>query len=459
MLTVVVLSSFFHLCTRGETLFAMTSLASSCVPSTFSPELFGGSILSISASVVTNTSFEIPGEFRFTQPSVNLTADAVYCNVTVNYTHPGQNDSIIVETWLPIESPSWNGRLQTIGGGGWQAGRFWLTYVGMQGALADGYVTVTTDAGLGQAEEASPWALLSPGNVNFYAIQNLASVSLNDEAIIAKSLIESFYGRKPDYSYWNGCSQGGRQGMMMAQRYPDAYDGLAIGAPGIYWSKLVPSISWPQQVMNMLKSYPHGCEFDAFMVAAVEACDGLDGVEDGMVSDIVQCINTFDAFSLVGQPGFNCSEPGINVTQAAAVAFNATTHGMTTAGGKKVWHGLSPATDLTGNNFAYSLGQLGVLATNCTSGTCVGAPRIFGDQWMQFFVANDYDLNTGNLTHQEFDRFVHLGTQRWASITDTDDADLTAFRDAGGKMLSWHGLVSRRNKELLNGQMLTNTGR
>ncbi|KAK3998043.1 tannase [Cladorrhinum sp. PSN332] len=418
----------------------MASLMSSCVPSTFSPTLFGGSILSISASVVTNTPVEVPGGFRLTQPSVNLTADAVYCNVTVNYTHPGQNDSIIVEAWLPVESPSWNGRLQAIGGGGWQAGRFWLTYAGMQGALADGYATVTTDAGLGQSEDARPWALVSPGNVNLYALQNFASVSLNDEAIITKSLIESFYGRKPEYSYWNGCSQGGRQGMMLAQRYPDAYDGLAIGAPGIYWSKLVSSISWPQQVMNMLGSYPYACEFDAITAAAVEACDGFDGVLDGIVGDIDQCLATFDPFSLVGQPGFNCSESGTNVTLAAAIAFNATTHGMTTADGKAVWHGLSPSTDLTGSNLAYSLGQPGVLATNCTSGTCVGSPIIVGEQWFQLFIANDPEFEVGNLTHEEFDRLVRSGTQRWGSIMDTDDADLTAFRDAGGKMISFHGL-------------------
>lgn len=415
--------------------FNMTSLLSSCVPSTFSPSLFGGSILSLSASPIVNASAYVPGEYRFTQPTVNLT-DATYCNVTVTYTHPGQNDSIIVEAWLPIESPSWNGRLQAVGGAGWQAGRISIGYIAMQGAIADGYATITTDAGLGSAAVASLWALLSPGNVNLYALQNLASVSLNDEAIIGKSLIESFYGRKPAYSYWNGCSQGGRQGIMLAQRYPDAFDGIAVGAPGIYWSKLIPSIQWPQQVMNMLGNYPYPCELDAISAAATMVCDGLDGLVDGIVSDTETCLARFDPFALVGQPGLNCSDPGTRISQTAAIIANATWHGMETAEGKPVWHGVSPSADVAGS----------VAVTNCSSGACVGEPSIIGIEWLRLFVAMDPDFDVGNLTHQEFDRLVHLGTQIYESIIDTDDPDLSAFRDAGGKMVSYHGLVGVLNE-------------
>ena len=409
----------------------MTSLITSCVPSTFSPSLFGASILSLSASPVVNASAYVPGEYRFTQPTVNLT-DATYCNVTVTYTHPGQNDSIIVEAWLPIESPPWNGRLQAVGGAGWQAGRISpVTYIAMQGAIADGYATITTDAGLGNTAEASPWALLSPGNVDLYALQNLASVSLKDEAIIGKSLIENFYGRKPAYSYWNGCSQGGRQGIMLAQRYPDAYDGIAAGAPGIYWSKLIPSIQWPQQVMNMLGSYPDPCEFDAISAAALAACDGLDGLVDGIVSDIKACLASFNPFALVGQSGLNCSDSGTRISQTAAAVANATWHGIETAKGKPVLPGISPSADVAGS----------VAVTNCSSGVCVGEPTLIGVQWLQLFLAMDPEFNVGNLTHQEFDRLVRLGTQLYQSIIDTDDPDLSAFRDAGGKMVSYHGLV------------------
>ena len=168
------------------------SLASLCAPETFgSLALFGAEILSVESALVTNYTASSPSAYRYTQPSTE--AHGIdFCNVTVSYTHPGQDDNIIVEAWLP-STENWNERLQAVGGGGWVAGRFFLSYGAMNGAIADGYVTITTDAGLGAAEDATPWAQVSDGNVNLYNLQNLASVSLNDEVctnISCKSLCE-----------------------------------------------------------------------------------------------------------------------------------------------------------------------------------------------------------------------------------------------------------------------------
>lgn len=126
---------------------ATLSAPNPCAATTFTnPDLFGANFTSISVSLVTNYSFPIPDGWRYSQPSINV-QDASFCNITVSYSHPGQNDTLYVETWLPDKN--YNGRLQSIGGGGWVPGRFILTYGGMIGAIADGYATVTTDAGLG----------------------------------------------------------------------------------------------------------------------------------------------------------------------------------------------------------------------------------------------------------------------------------------------------------------------
>lgn len=155
------------------------SLSNACIPATFGlPSIFGAEILSLTANIVTNYTASVPDAYRFTQPSTEVT-NATICNVTVSYTHPGQDDNIFVEAWLPVDK--WNGRFQAVGGGGWVAGRFFLSYSAMAGAIADGYATITTDAGLGSAADASPWALLSPGNVNLYNLDNLGSRSLDDE--------------------------------------------------------------------------------------------------------------------------------------------------------------------------------------------------------------------------------------------------------------------------------------
>lgn len=159
-------------------------MALTCVPATFgNVTWFGAKVLSLETTLVTNYSASVPSSVRFTQPAVEL-SNASFCNVTVTYTHTGQDDNIIVETWLP--SDGWNGRLQAVGGGGMVAGRWDDFYTAMAGAIADGYATVTTDAGLGNALDATSWALLSPGNVNLYALQNLASVSLEDEVSFDK---------------------------------------------------------------------------------------------------------------------------------------------------------------------------------------------------------------------------------------------------------------------------------
>jgi len=153
--------------------------ASACAANAIAyPAVFGAEILKLSANLVQNYSEEVSDQYYYNHPSVSV-KNIDFCNVTITYTHPGQDDTINIETWLPMNN--WNGRLQATGGGGWVAGRFFLSYTAMAGAIGNGYVATTTDGGIGTSFEPDPWALNSPGNVNLYALQNFASVSLNDQ--------------------------------------------------------------------------------------------------------------------------------------------------------------------------------------------------------------------------------------------------------------------------------------
>jgi Tannase and feruloyl esterase len=212
------------------------------------PELFGAEILSLSASPVTNFSFPLPQvDSHF---AVNITG-LNFCNVTVQYTHPGQNDTINVLVWLPLDT--WNGRFMGTGGGGY-ATEFVLWTLPYPASL--GYSAVATDGGhLSDVFDPSSWALSSPGNVNWVLLQDFAAVALDDAATIGKAVTTAFYGSPPEYSYWSGCSTGGRQGLMMAQRYPSQYDGIIATAPAINWDKAVAGDYWPQLVMNQLGIY------------------------------------------------------------------------------------------------------------------------------------------------------------------------------------------------------------
>ncbi|KAI9151404.1 putative feruloyl esterase [Paramyrothecium foliicola] len=416
------------------------SLRDLCVTATFHGlTIPAAEILAINAALETNVSMEIPDSLRFTQPSVSLT-NASFCNVTVTYTHPGQDDRIGVETWLPLDG--WNERLQSAGGGGSIAGRFGGTYANMYGALADGYATSTTDAGLPPDLDTSSWAHVSPGNVNLYNLQNLGSISLGDQAIIAKSVISNFYGKPPKYSYWNGCSQGGRQGIMLAQRYPDAYDGIATGAPGLYWTETLPQLIWAQQVMNELQQYPFPCELDAITLAAISACDKLDGVVDGIIGEPVKCLKTFNAKKLVGTE-IVCAQTNATkkVSEVAVKVVTAAWQGPTKVNGDKIFYGMLPGADLTGN-LPTSLGLgVGPALTVCDGNVCVGTTNPPAQQWLQLFVAKNHSMDVSQLTREEFVRLVHLGGQMYRSFLSTDDADLLPFHKAGGKMITFHGLA------------------
>ncbi|KAM0716845.1 hypothetical protein Q7P37_006697 [Cladosporium fusiforme] len=418
-----------------------TASAASCNPTSISPPaLPGAAILDISADLVLNYTRSVSDQLFYGHPSIEVRG-IDYCNVTVTYTHPGQNDTLNVETWLPLET--WNGRLQAVGGGGYVAGRFPLSYTAMAGALGEGYVSSTTDGGIGSSYVPDPWALVSEGNVDLFALQNFASRSLNDQAIIAKDVIESFYGLPPQYSYWSGCSQGGRQGFMLAQRYPEAYDGIAANAPALNWNQFIPGTAWAQTLMHITGQFPYSCELDAITEAAVAECDPLDGVTDGLISDEDAC--GFDPFSVVNKT-IACAETEmeIDISHGAAMIANSTWTGPRTTAGKFLWYGPGHQAGLSGSSHSNGItSDLGYAMTTCSkNGTCVGIPTGFGEEWLRLFVKKNSTWKYTNI--QSIDEYAHLfhsSVQQFDSIIGTNDPDLSAFRDAGGKLLTYHGLA------------------
>jgi hypothetical protein len=339
--------------------------------------------------------------------------------------------------WLP--TGSWNGRFQAVGGASASAGLNSISHNEMYAAVGQGYATISTNAGqVNNTRDMSGWALDENGSPNINILRNLASISLGDEAVIGKSLINSFYGQEPLYSYFSGCSQGGRQGLLLAQRYPDMYDGIVASAPDINWGQLIPSRVWPQVVMNNLKEYPEGCELDYLGEAAIAACDELDGVQDGIISAMDEC--DFDPFSHVGQK-FNCSTTGNTRTLsgAAAKVANATWTGPRDEDGKFIWYGLNYGADISGD----ITGRDANAVTKClANGTCVGEPLALGAQWLQYFACeNDPSFDFAAMTIAEFVKLVDVSVTEYGPIIGTDDPDLSAFKKAGGKIMGYHGLV------------------
>ncbi|KAH6968153.1 Tannase/feruloyl esterase [Fusarium avenaceum] len=417
-------------------------MALNCSANAFAvPTLPGANITAVDVNLVQNYSGISTSEDYIGHPIVSVN-NATFCNVTVTYEHTDANDTIHVETWLPMDN--YNGRIQAFGGGGWVAGRFFITYSGMVGALGEGYATSTTDAGLNPQAGGSPdlWALNADGSPNVHALEDLASISLHDQAILTKAIVEDFYGGPPAYAYFNGCSQGGRQGMMLAQRYPDAYNGIHACAPAINWNELFAFTLWPQLSMEWIDYFPKSCELNALVTAAIEACDDHDGVHDSMISDDSGC--DFDPLSVVGQPFF-CKDTNTTdaITKEAAKIAKATWTGPRTVNDDFMWYGTNTGSLLSGTISGPS-SNLGPAMTSCSqNGTCVGVPMGLGDAWLKYFVENNVDWDWREMTNAEFDHDIAKSIKLYDAIIGTNNPNLTTFYEMGGKLLGYHGMMDQ----------------
>ncbi|WP_406468086.1 tannase/feruloyl esterase family alpha/beta hydrolase [Streptomyces sp. NBC_01594] len=344
-----------------------------------------------------------------------------YCEVTVTLAHPGDGDHAKVQTWLPVSG--WNGRLQALGGSAYGAGD---NGVGLGTAVKNGYAATTTDAGVGDVLDIS-WALNSEGQVNTALLKNFASRSQHEAAVVGKEVVDGVYGKPASYSYFNGCSTGGRQGYMEAQRYPDDYDGILADAPAINWDEFEVATLWPQVVMNNEKTYPSKCELDAFTNAAVKACDSLDGAKDGLVNDPERC--DFDPRGLIGTKVV-CGGRELTITAADAAVVRKIWDGPRTASGKKLWSGVPIGADLNG-----------LAATNPpdANGNVTGAPFQVPALWVQLWLKKDPSFDVSKITYSQFTQLFEQSEAEYGKVIGTDDPDLSAFRNSGGKLLTWHG--------------------
>ena len=356
-----------------------------------------------------------------------------FCNVTLTYTHTGWNDHVTVTVWLPLEN--WDSRLVGKGGGGWAA-RSNDTDLAVE--LVEGRAAVTSDAGhqWTNTQNASDWALDSNNNVNIHLLQNFASVSLNDAAIIGKAVVKSFYKSEAKYSYWNGCSTGGRQGHMLAQRYPNAYDGILAGAPAINYVSLAPAALWPLIVMSNEKTVPPRCVLETFVSAVISECDRLDGLIDGIIAAPSRC--KFNSSSLVGR-AVTCDELGnktVTITSTHAGIVEKIWQGPQSKNGSFLWYGVERGTAMNG----------GFVNTKCNNSLqdCSITHYPAAKEWVRLWVLQKPDLDLTAVSYAQYEEIMALSRQRYQDIIATNSPDLSGFKAAGGKMITWHGMADAR---------------
>ncbi|PYH94649.1 feruloyl esterase [Aspergillus ellipticus CBS 707.79] len=373
-------------------------------------------------------------------PLINTTStttppDLSFCNVTIHLTHsPSDHDTVYISLWLPPAS-AWNGRFQATGGGGLAAGYFPGPQVS---ALVEGYATGATDGGLTLNNTIEPqtgsWALRPNGTLNTALLTNYAHRSIHDLAVIGKTLTAQFYGRPANHSYFKGCSTGGRQGYFAAALYPNDFDGIVAGAPAIHLPHLFSELFWPPLLMTH-SVVPRGCVLEAFRKKLVEVCDPLDGAVDGLISGYwpKKCVQGFQAGGLVGSV-VECAEGNrtekVVVTDAHAQLVQRILDGPRLGDGRKLWHAMAPGASFKGT-----------AGTAVVNGSVVVQPFFPVIGWAKNFVFQDPAYDVMGMGFEDFDEAALVSIEKFQGLLGSEQHYLGEFRDAGGKMLSWHGLA------------------
>lgn len=387
---------------------------------------------------------------------------------------PSTSSGIGIEVWLPAKA-AWTQRVRVLGGGGFagEPSISALDRIGASGGVdspsrvagVEGSVSAITDTGHASkgavAALDGSFAMNPDGTVDTTLWADFASRGIHEMAVKAKALAAGFYGEAPKYSYWDGCSTGGRQGHMQAQVNPDDFDGILAGNSAINWTTFITSELYPQVVMQRdLGGTPLTMDqMTLVSSAAVSACDStLTGQHDGFISDPAAC--KYDpaqdtSVLCTGSGGTNATAACLSTAQAQAV--------------NKIWYGQTrdgsapaPASDigygatLASNQLWYGLTRGTTLAA--LAGSAGGVPQPFDIAAHQVALnLQDPTLATPsfiNATGNGANKWMGLSYAQLANASDrgkalqsafsninADNPDLARFRDRGAKLLTYHGLA------------------
>jgi uncharacterized repeat protein (TIGR01451 family) len=346
---------------------------------------------------------------RVTSASEQETGSVEYCQLTVVVP-----ERINVIVGLP--KTTWNGRYQANGNG---------VYAGVAlpptGAVAQGWAASSTDTGHQSALLTGEWAW-SPTGMNYAQIRDFAYRANHEMAVKSKALINMYYGVPPTYSYWNGCSTGGREGITEAVRYPNDFDGIYAGAPAINWTRFIPAEEWPQVVMNNLGNFVPACKLNAVPGLVLQACDLTDGLQDGLY-DPREC--GFDPQSLLGK-----ETPCGAYTQADVDVIAKIMEGPRRPDGEFLWYGLLPGASMTS-----------LAGTVETPAGRDGNPFLVSNEWFKWFLHKDPSWDWHTITFASYATDFDQSVTEWGEVLGTNNPDLRKFRDSGGKIVIWHGLA------------------
>ena len=336
-----------------------------------------------------------PGGFPGFGPDYSVLPS--FCRVTGSI-EPTDDSDIRFELWLPQEN--WNGRFMQTGNGG-AAGS--IVHSSLVDPLMRGYAVANTDTGHQTGGRMFGWAAEHPEKLTDFAWR-----AVHELTMTGKAITETHYGTRPELSYFVGCSTGGRQGLMEAQRFPYDYDAIVAGAPANNWSPLM-ALSIVIQT-NIGEGKLAANKIGLLKEAALASCDALDGVEDRVITNIGQC--NFDPASLQcdGEVTAQC------LAESEVIAAQAIYAGVADSEGQVWIPGTGPASEP-------------LWAAYTSPGFMIGTnffqDIVFEDEeWDSSTFDADSDMQTAN------DAGMDLIAM---------DPDLSEYFSHGGKLITYHG--------------------
>jgi len=327
---------------------------------------------------------------------------------------------INIEVNLPT---AWNGRFYMFGNGGWAGESFDAPgrVANHARALHAGFATASTDTGHSAALE--PGASFAQ---NRQKLLDFGFRSLHVTAEAAKLLVRSYYGANPSRSYYDGCSQGGRQGLTIAQRFPDDFDGIIAGSPALYntgnmvarayWMQGMGANPFPAAKLGLLADQVYG------------KCDAKDGLKDGVIDDPLHC--GFQATRDLTRCADGKDQPGCFT--ASEIASADRIYGDIFRQGHRFFPGWPVGAEVLGPN-----GQSGWLGQEISVPDRGSVWANYAQSFLRYMAMPGVDGEEA-IAHFEIDQdiprleFLH-------QVIDANDPDLSAFRGRGGKLIMYFG--------------------
>jgi feruloyl esterase len=401
----------------------------------------------VAKAATTDSRCDLAAIQRFVPPDVHI-EEAVF--TTASQTLPAHcaikgyirhSTKIGFAAALPAD---WNGKFLFYGIGGFAGVINPLDRLPSSQGLSRGYATATTDTGhQSPTVEDATWALNNPAG-----ILNHFESSVDLTARTAKALVTSYYGKAPAHSFFQGCSAGGRQAMVEAERFPSTFDGIIAEAPAWHYSALLATfILNGQRILRSPANWVSNENFKAIDREILRQCDKIDGVTDGIVMDPRQCrpnLRTIECRK--DRHGPDC------LTPAQLATIEAILH-PSYARNHAGYHGYYlTGTDRSDPYFGWSDWMFGTKPTmRDASGKLQFGSRVLaqsadrgfgplqfllGEQFFRYMVMNDPSYDARNF---DFARDTGVLQRRLGAFLDADQTNIGPYARSGGKLLIWHG--------------------